>query len=192
MKPIECDVFSTSKVCLDGSRIIKGNLYINGDADLAMCENPVEIYGDVTIDGNLYASEIIIHGNLICERLYCDSAEVDEDIFVSSITESDSVTSNHGNICIRDHIYGTTNVTALEGSITILGDFNIASSVTILKAFHEIDIAGDLININELIAGNGVHITGKINFEESDYFLDESASISVYSGGIHSANININ
>ena len=192
MKPIECDVFSTCDLRLDGLRTINGNLYVNGDADLVMCENPVEIYGDLIVDGNVYASELIVHGNLICKRLCCDSAEVDEDIFVSAIIDSASVTSNHGNICINDNIFETISIVALEGSITIIGEFRKTSNVTTLKAFHEINITGDVINVSEIVAGYGLYVNGILDFEESDYFHDESISISVYSGGIHSSNININ
>ena len=191
MKPIKCDVFSTRSLSLSGPLTLKGNLYVDGDCDLVMCEVPVEIFGDVIIEGNLYASDIIIHGNLVCTTLNADSIEVDGNISVASIFETDIVKSNTGNIYISSYANIETLI-AEEGSINIYGMNHDVSSISFIKAFDEIAISGDIIDVCELIAGTGVFVSGVISFLEADYFSEESISVSTYSGGIHSENINVN
>lgn len=192
MNPIKCDVFSTGNLCVDGPLTINGNLYVDGNADLSWCWDPVEIFGDVIITGQLLVGQIIVHGNLECKQLNCDSAEVDGDIYTSSIAEEvDSVTSNTGNIYITETV-DALNITALNGSIILSGDDNCSSFISSIKAFDDIEIHGDLLDVNEIIAGNAINITGTIYFENFDSCAGEYSTICTHSGSIHSKNININ
>ena len=190
MEPI-CNVFSSRSLTLDDFSTFNGNLYVNGDLDLTLCSNTIEIFGDVILDGNLFADKLIIHGNLKCQELCCGNLEVDDNISASAITDSCAITSNNGSIYVSDTV-SAINLSALEGSITICGNSQIISEILLIKAFDEIDITGDLRCCHEIVAGNGVRVTGIINFEETDYFSEEYVLLSVYSGGIHSKNILIN
>lgn len=192
MKPIECDVFSTGNLCVEGHLTINGNLYVDGNADLSWCYDPVEIFGNVIITGHLIVSQIIVHGNLECKQLDCETAEIDGDVFVSSIAENvDSVTSNNGNIFISETV-DALNITALGGSIIISGKEDYSSFVTSIKAFDDIEITGDILDVNELIAGNKINVNGTIYFENLDSCSGEHCSLSTHFGSIHSKNININ
>lgn len=192
MKPIECDVFSTGDLCIEGHLTINGNLYVDGNADLSWCYDPVEIFGNVIITGKLQVGKIIVHGNLECKQLDCEIAEIDGDVFVSSIAEDvDSVTSNTGNIFISETV-DALYITALGGSIIISGKEDYSSFVTSIKAFDDIEITGDILDVNELIAGNNINVNGTIYFENLDSCSGEYSTICTHSGSIHSKNININ
>lgn len=191
MKSTKSDVFFNRNLTLDGSLTIDGNLYVNGDCDLANCDDPVEVFGDVIIEGNLTVGTIIVHGDLVCKKLECDSAEVDENIYVDHISEADLVQSNYGSITINDNACAET-IVASEGSITINNLFHDISTVYCMKAFDDIIINGDLVDVSILVAGSGIRARGVIAFEALDFFVEESISLSTYSGGIRSENININ
>lgn len=191
MKPIKCDVFSTGDLVLDGPRTINGNLYVDGNADLTCCANSVEVFGDVIINGQLTVNNIIVHGKLECEQLNCDSAEVDEDIFASSIAQNvNNVTSKNGNIFV-DETIDALYVAALGGSIILSGENDNSSFISSIKAFDDIEINGDILNAKEIIAGNTIVVTGTIYFEDIDSCSGEHCTLSTgYS--IRSKNININ
>lgn len=190
MKPIECDVFSTGDLCVEGPLTINGNLYVDGNADLYW--GTVEVFGDVIVTSQLTVSKLIVHGNLECKQLDCETAEVDGNIFVSSIAENvDSVTSIDGNIFVSETV-DALYITALGGSIIISGKEDYSSFVTSIKAFDDIEIIGDILDVNELIAGNKININGTIYFENLDSCSGEHCSLSTHSGSIHSKNININ
>lgn len=190
MKPIECDVFSTGDLCLEGPLTIKGNLYVDGNTNLGF--DTIEVFGDVIVTGQLTTSKLIVHGNLECEQLDCETADVDGDIFVSSIAENvDSVTSNSGNIFVSETV-DALYLTALNGSIIISGKEDYSSFITSIKAFDDIEITGDILDVNELIAGNKINVNGTIYFENLDSCSGEYCTLSAYSGNVRSKNININ
>lgn len=190
MKSTKSNVFFNRNLTLDGSLTIEGNLYVNGDCDLVKCDDPVEVFGDVIIEGNLSVGNIIVHGDLVCKNLECDSAEVDENVYVDHISEADFVHSNYGSITINDNACAET-IVASEGTITINNLFHDISTINCMKAFDEIHINGDLVDVSTLVAGSGIRVRGAIAFEATDFFVEETISLSTYSGGIRSENINI-
>ncbi len=202
MKSTKTDVFFNRNLSLDGPLTIDGNLYvngdcnfvssdINGDSNITSCENPIEVFGDVIIDGNLTAGNLIVHGDLVCKTLNCDSVEADENISVSCITEADLVKSIYGSITINDTACAGT-IVALEGSITINNLFHDVSSISSIKAFDDIHINGDIVDVTNMVAGSGIRVRGVIAFEAADYFVEEKIYLSTYSEGIRSENINVN
>lgn len=193
MKSINCDVFSDRNLTLNGQFTVHGNLYVNGNANLVACNNPVEVFGDVIINGNLYVNEMIIHGNLECKSLDGFYVEVDNNINISRAVEVEEIKSNTGNINVEDSVYVGTLI-ASEGSVNI-NEVNFGvTSISTLKAFDTITINGELRNVSNIVAGAGISVKGFIIFEETDYLNanEEYVSISVYSGGIRSKNINVN
>lgn len=191
MKPIKCDVFSTGDLSLESLRTLNGNLYVDGDADLTCCSHPVEVFGDVIINGKLTVEQIIVHGNLECEQLDCDSAEVDGDIYASSIAEDvNTVISNNGNIFVSETI-DALYVKALGGSIILSGENDSSSFISSIKAFDDIEINGDILEVEEIIAGNTIAVSGTIYFEDIDSCSGEHCTLCTC-GSIRSKNININ
>ena len=188
MKPITCDVFSNRNLALSCQTNLHGNIYVKGNLDVIYACNPIEIFGDVVVDGPLHGCDIIIHGNLECNSLRCDNLSVDGDIKISEYAYvNDTMTSYSGNINILGPA-DISNLIACEGSIYVekqLNSYNI-------KAFDSIYVNGNIVDAEEIIAGSGIESTGNISFERLSRYDDEFVSIHVLSGGIHSKNININ
>lgn len=182
MKPIICDVFSIRDLNIEGLPTFSGNLYVAGNLLLADTSipledfddtyAPVELFGDVFVDGILSGDKIIIHGNLTCDALYCNSVTVDGNINVSRhATAIDTLHSTGGNIHLGSS--DVTNIIASEGSIYIEEDL-LAYSI---KSFGSIFVGRNFYEANEIIAGDAVTINGYV--ETSDTRIN----FQVLSGG---------
>lgn len=188
MKPITCDVFSNRKLALSCQTNLHGNIYVKGNLDVIYTCNPIEIFGDVVVDGLLHGCDIIIHGNLESNSLRCDNISVDGDIKISKYAQvSVTMTSYSGNISILGPA-DISNLIACEGSIHVEKQLNSYS----IKAFDSIYVNGDIVDAAEIIAGSGIESTGNISFERLSRYSDEFVGIQVLSGGIHSKNMHIN
>ena len=182
MKPIVCDVFSTRDLNIEGLHTFSGNIYVAGNLYLADSSipledfddthAPVELFGDVFVDGTLSGDKIIIHGNLECDALYCNSISVDGNIYVSKhATAIDTMHSISGNIHVGSS--DVTNIIASEGTIYVEEDL-LAYSI---KSFGSIFVGRNFYEANEIIAGDAVTINGYV--ETSDTRIN----FQVLSGG---------
>ncbi len=181
MKPI--DIFSTRNMNLKDLKTFTGNIYVKENLDLVDTSTPledfigtdtvIEIFGDVFVDGYLSGSEIIIHGNLECTELYCNSITVDGDIYVANhATVIDSMSSNNGNIHLG--AIDTGNLIAYEGSVLVEKDLEAPC----VKAFDSIYVGGNFTEVKKIIAGSTVTINGYV-VTVGGIFID----IQVLSGG---------
>ena len=102
--PTKCDIFHKGNYLFKHSRsterkVIDGNFYIKGDASADRFSDILEVFGDLIIDGTLYISNVIVHGNLICDRLISgQKIEVDGDVYVSGYIRAKSIICKSGDI----------------------------------------------------------------------------------------------
>ena len=187
MTPTICDVFSNRNLMLSYLSSHYGNVYVTGNLDLIYCCNPIEIFGDIVVDGVLSGCDIIVHGNIECYDLHCDSIKVDGDILISGhASVSNQMKSFGGNIRILGSA-DIPNLIASEGSIYVGDKIN----VNCIKAFDSIYVNGNIIAAAEIIAGRGIEATGNISFDNLERYFNEFVNINVLSGGIRSKNIKI-
>lgn len=106
----KCDIFHEGNYFFVHSRstnrkVIDGNFYINGDADAERFMDILEVFGDLIIEGTLYICNIIVHGNLICDRIIGGNRiEVDGDVYVSGKVHTKSI------ICKGDIFFDKTRI----------------------------------------------------------------------------------
>lgn len=90
----------------DEHKVINGNFYVNGNADTERIRNVLEVFGDLIISGTLYVGYVIVHGNLICNRIiYGQKIVVDGDVYVSGEIRAKSIICTSSDIFFDD----TTN-----------------------------------------------------------------------------------
>ena len=146
MTPTICDVFSNRNLMLSYLSSHYGNVYVTGNLDLIYCCNPIEIFGDIVVDGVLSGCDIIVHGNIECYDLHCDSIKVDGDILISGhASVSNQMKSFGGNIRILGSA-DIPNLIASEGSIYVGDKIN----VNCIKAFDSIYVNGNIIAAAEI------------------------------------------
>lgn len=184
MKPI---VFCNRSLKLQSKSAFHGDLYVNGNLSTVHPFEP-EIFGDVFVEGVFSGDDIIIHGNLVCTDVRCNNLTVDGNILVSDFANiHEEMKSNYGNICILGAaaIY---KLTACEGSIYIGKE----ASVEDFKAFDSIYVGGNMNEVSQLIAGDGIVVGKDISIAKIFTNSKKFPNIDILSGGIHSENININ
>ncbi len=185
MKPIECDVFSSRDLHLEGLQTFNGNLYVDGNLYLAdpsipledfdETYAPVELFGDVFVNGCIFGNAIIIHGNLECNNLDCNSIIVDGNITVTErATAIELLHSTNGDIHCTSA--DTTNLIANEGSIHIEEDLTAFS----VKALDTLFVGNNFIDVTEIVTGSTVTVNGYIETSGGGYI-----NIQVLSGGFH-------
>lgn len=103
-EPTRYDIFHNGNYLFKHSRsterkVINGNFYINGDADAERFMDILEVFGDLIIEGTLYISNVIVHGNLICNRIISgQKIEVDGDVYVAGYIRAKSIICKSGDI----------------------------------------------------------------------------------------------
>lgn len=98
--PTNYDVFNNKDFLLKVEhKVINGNFYINGDADSERFYYVLEVNGDLIIKDTLYIGNVIVHGNLICDRIVSgQNIIVDGDVYVSSTIRAKSIKCVSGDI----------------------------------------------------------------------------------------------
>ena len=180
-KPSKFDVFCKTNLVISKSRIINGNLYVKGDIQFKNIAK-LEVFGDVVVDGDILDGSIIVHGNLECNELCNVNTESDGNIYIAHAADFLVLKSNHGQITINGSASGM-RIKALGGSIKITN----SADLTYIEAFDEINI-GENIIAKTIIAGDGLKVGDSI-INSSNY---GKLKISIYNGGLHSKNLNIN
>lgn len=183
MKPIECNIFSTRNLNIESLPTFNGSLYVEGDLYLADPDTPledfedittpVELFGDVFVTGTLYGDKIVIHGNLKCTNIECNSITVDGNIEVKKhATAIYEMNSKSGNI----HVFSadSNSILAAEGSIQVDKDL----CAPVIKAFDSIYVGRDFNEASEIISGDTVTIKRYL-----ETIAGERIYLEVHSGG---------
>ena len=179
-KPSKFDVYSIGNFIVPKSRSINGNLYVKGDILFKNIAR-LEVFGDVIVDGNILDGSMIIHGNLTCNELCNLNVEVDENIYITEDANFLTLKSNFGHISIGGSAYGIS-LRAEGGSIKV-GE---TTDLTYIYAFDDISIS-EYVIAKKIKAGAGLNIGGSI----IKSFNDGKLNVSIYNGGLHSKNLNI-
>ena len=195
--PKKADVFCKWSWTFHGRTTINGNLYVRENLNLTANNERIEIFGNLIVKENILANNLVVHGDLICNILTCNSVEVDGNIVVSSVLQSNQIKSNEGSIFITNEATIKT-IIASQGYICI-GTPKTQKNTSILvhtfKAFDRIIIYGNVTCLNTMIAGTGIFVSGSIFFDRENFafnYVDPICiSISTYSGEVRSKNINI-
>lgn len=179
-KPNKFDVFSNGNFIVSKPLVINGNLYVTGDI-LFKNSARLEVFGDVIVNKSILDGSIIVHGNLICNEICNINVEVDENIFIDDDANFLILASTNGHISIGGSAYGI-RLSTEGGSIKIGG----TADLTYIYAFDEIDI-GEYVIAKSIAAGNGLTLGGSI----INSFSLGKLKVSIYKGGLHSKNLNI-
>lgn len=150
---ITADVFCLHDMSLYSNFSVNGNLYCHGEISEAYIDDEsikstLEVFGDLYVDGIIYVTTIVVHGNLHCAGISCPNITIGGDIFIKVPSTNKSNESSFincldfGNCYCDGNIHGTSEV---SGNVLVCNGYVNANHIDVDSILAcDLDVTKDI------------------------------------------------